>query len=82
MAVPGFKVGRPIVKGRWIEEGLNTNQTVLEEKASANGLVQGEATAKAEDNHGPNHSCSLWQVSGSRMTCLTIVPNLGITGSE
>ena len=46
MSAPGFKVGRPIVKGRWIEEELNTNQTVLQEKASVNRLVQGEATAK------------------------------------
>ena len=34
------------MKGRWIEEELNTNQTVLQEKASVNRLVQGEATAK------------------------------------
>ena len=70
------------MKGHWIEEELNTNQTVLEEKASVNRLVQGEATAKAEDDHRPNHSSSLWQVSGSRMTCLTTVPTLGIKGQS
>ena len=81
-AAPGFKVGGPIATGHWIEKELNTNQTVLEEKAFVNRLIQGQATTKAEDDHGPNHSPSLWQVSESSMTRLTILPTLGITGWE
>lgn len=82
MAAPGFKVGGPIAMGHRIEEELNTNQTVLEEKAFVNRLVQGEATTKAEDDHGPNYYSSLRQVSGSSMTCLTILPTLGVTRRE